>query len=528
MRFSKAVFGLLLLAACAKVVAPSGGPEDRDPPEVVSISPEPGFQSVVPSRVVIEYSERISGSESLVEVFPAEAVVTIEDRRIVIRTDDGGSVLTATVSGQLQDRRGNPVGEPLNLVWNSVPRDDFAWIRGLLSRSGGGEVTELTRCDLFLLPDTSDAYLTGYPDSTDTVLMGWLPEGDYRVVCYEDNDMSRSWDPEREPGAFELVTLVPGDTASFSLTMTIVDSIGPVISPAEAIDGWHVEIGWNEQVRSPGADGSGIRITGPDGMDVPLLGAEVFRGRSSTGLLTVYTGERLQDTLYTVSAMGIEDLAGNPSLPDSIEFWAVDSLPSYPFAVQSAYPEDGGTDVPPSGPFVISFSDWVDLETLTVLYGVTRVYDQTPVPGELIRTAPTAFEFHPEGDLLGEKQYRIDLDSGLVSLQGDTLAGKSWTFVPAWSESPGSVSGRITGIASSVVSVVVSAAGGGDMVIRGDYAPGDYRVEEVPGGRYTVSCFVDRNGSGVWDPGEPYGAWPGVIEVLPGMETPDVDLQVVP
>jgi hypothetical protein len=93
---------------------------------------------------------------------------------------------------------------------------------------------------------------------------------------------------------------------------------------------------------------------------------------------------------------------------------------------------------------------------------------------------------------------------------------------------PGSISGRITGISAQVVTLVASSAGGGENRITGEFAPGEYHLEGLPGGRYTAACFVDWNTNGIWDPGEPYGAWPGVVEVFPGIETGNLDIQVIP
>lgn len=527
MRIRKALYTALLLAGCARVVAPSGGPEDRDPPEIVQIFPEPGFTETLPSRILIEYSERISGEESIVQIYPGNADIVVKNRSMEITPENPQGIFTITISGDLQDVRGNRTAEPVTLVWNSVPEEGFAGLRALVSRSGGGNVTETSRCDFFLLPDTSAPILTQFPDSSGSLTAGWLPEGEYRLLCYEDNDRSRSWDPEREAGASRDISLLPGDTAQVSLSMSIIDSIGPVISSVEAIDGWHLEIQWNEQISTPAQGVDYVTLTGPDSLAVPIYGLSSSAGRSSTGRITVYTGQ-LQDTLYTIRVSGIEDLSGNPSLPDSLELWATDSLPSFAFSVQSAYPEDGAIDIPPSGPFLVSFSDWVDLNALDSLYTVSRVFDEAQVPGSLVRTSPLAFSFIPESDLLGDRQYRIDLDSGLVSLQGDTLGGRSWTFKPAWSNSPGSLSGALSGTSAPVILVVVTSAGGGDTRVTGEFARGDFIIGEIPGGRYTVSCFVDWNRNAVWDPGEPYGAWPGVIEVYPGIETTGVNIQVVP
>lgn len=527
MRNTCRVILLLLIAGCAKIVAPTGGPEDREPPVIERVTPEPGYTDTIPSRVVIGYSERLREDEGLVQVYPGPGDITFTGRGIAVASGESLDVLTITVSGDLQDIRGNRTDEPVTLVWNTMPESAFAGVRGLVSRTGGGSVTETTRCDLYLMPDTGSALLTGFPDSTGVVNAGWLPPGEYILQCYEDNDRSRSWNPEREPGVRERALLEAGEIQEVSLSMSITDSIGPLVSAVEPLDGWHLEIQWNEQVSAPGETSGHVTVTDPDGDAVEVLGLSASAGRSSTGRLTVYTGE-MRDTLYIISIQGIRDLAGNPSLPDTLEFWGIDSLPEQDLMVQSAYPEDGGIDVPPGGPFMISFSDYVDLEAIDSLYSVVRVADSVSVQGTLSRTSPVSFSFTPEMELLGERQYRIDLDSGLVSLQGDTLEGRSWTFRPAWSDMPGSISGSISGISAGTVTLIAASAGGGDGSYTGEYSPGEYVLESIPGGRYTVSCFLDRNGNSRWDPGEPYGAWPGVVEVFPGMDTPGTDIQVVP
>ncbi len=518
---------VVLLLSCARVVSPSGGPEDKEPPSVTGVSPEPGLMDSIPPVIIIEYSEKIFADRNSFQVYPGADEIILSSRKVEIRPGFTEGVLALTVAGDVSDRRGNSTGSPLTLVWNTVPEEDFASVTARISRTGGGSVSETSRCDMYLLPDTSSVLLTGFPDSTDSFTAGWLPEGDYLFFCYEDNDRSLSWDMEREPGALKELALTAGDTVSVDLSMTIADSIGPVISSVTAIDGWHLEILWNEQVSEPRSEETSITVMGPDSSFVEVFGIGGSAGRSSTGRSTVYTG-RMEDTLFTVAVQGIADLSGNLSLPDTLEVWSMDSLPSVSLAVQSAYPEDGGYDVPPGGPYIISFTDWVSLPALDSLYSVTLVSDSSSAPGNLVRTSPRSFSFYPDVELLGERQYRIDLDSGLVSLQGDTLSGRSWIFKPAWSDRPGWISGNITGTGASTVILVISSAGGDSGTITGTFTPGDYIVPDVTAGRYTAACFVDWNGNDVWDPGEPYGAWPGVVEVFPGIETTDINIQVVP
>lgn len=522
------VIVLVFLAACAKVVAPSGGPADISPPEVISIFPETGFVDSIPQTVRILFSEKISLSITDVQLYPQYAgEVSIRDREIEVTTDSCEGILILNISSNLEDVRGNSLSNPVTFVWNSKPEDHFATADVTLLRNGGGSVTANARCEFYLLPDTTSPQITYYPDTTGLVHAGWLTAGNYRIVSYEDIDQSRSWDPEREPGTSNEVAIPSGDLMELTMIMTIIDSIGPRMYDLLVLDGWHLEVLWNEQISIGVSDEDLVRITGPDTLPVEVYGISLSGGRSSTSRMTVYT-EELSDTLYSFSIQGVSDLAGNPSLADTLEFWATDSLPSAKLAVQSAYPADGGVQIPPSGPFYISFSDWVDDSAISLLYSVTRVSDSTAVSGDFCRTSATAFSFTPHSELLGDRQYRIDLSQGYVSLQGDSLIGQSWTFIPEWSQHPGSVSGNVSGTGATVVTMVVTPAGNDGEILTAVFAPGAYSFAEVPGGRYTVSVFVDWNSDGTWDPGEPYGAWPGVVEVLPGIETEEINIQVVP
>jgi len=521
-------FLILISAACARVVSPSGGPVDKTAPEVLEIIPAPGFVLEMPQEITFVFSENIGANTQLVDIFPVtDSEVQMNGKSISIIAPAVCEVLMVTISGELEDRRGNRIGFPLSYVWNSVPSDSFAVVSASILRDGGGVVTSGARCDFFLLPDSAKPALSQYPDSLGNFTAGWLQEGDYRIVCYEDDDRSRSWDPDREAGTERNFMLAAGDSLQITMTMTITDSIGPVISEVKALDRWHLEIYWNEQVTVSSAIPYSVIILGPDSLAVEVLGVSPFAGRSTAGRLTVFT-EELSDTLYSMKVQGITDLAGNPSLPDSLDFWGTDSLPPAPLAVQSAYPADGSTEVPASGPFFISFTDWVGDGALDTLYTVTRVADSVSVSGDLVRTSPVAFSFTPDVELLGQRQYRVDLAPGAVSLQGDTLGGQSWTFIPSWSSSPGFISGTITGTGASVVTVVVSPAGSAGEIKNSDFAPGIYSFPGIAGGRYTVSAFVDWNSDGIWNPGESYGAWPGVVEVFPGIETENINIQVVP
>ena len=73
-----------------------------------------------------------------------------------------------------------------------------------------------------------------------------------------------------------------------------------------------------------------------------------------------------------------------------------------------------------------------------------------------------------------------------------------------------------------------TGGGGDDSVLYADISPGDFIVDEIPAGRYTVAAFIDTGGDGTWSPMEPYGTYPGVVLVQPGVTTGEVDIEILP
>jgi hypothetical protein len=176
----------------------------------------------------------------------------------------------------------------------------------------------------------------------------------------------------------------------------------------------------------------------------------------------------------------------------------------------------------------MTFSDWIDLDSLRSRVRMQRVSDGSRVEGIVERVTGRAFEFVPWHQLIGGEQYRIDVDSGLVSAGGDTMPSFSWSFISAWGDEPGAIEGVLAGGNHLVLEVVAAGSGSVSYSFRID-SEGPYHLEPIAPGRYTVAAYRDANGNGVWDGlGEAYGASPGVVEVRPGLTTDGVDIDVLP
>ena len=164
---------------------------------------------------------------------------------------------------------------------------------------------------------------------------------------------------------------------------------------------------------------------------------------------------------------------------------------------------------------------------LLTRFSLSRVLDGSKVEGTLTARDSRSFEFAPLHDLMGEEQYRVEILSGLESPSGDTLQTTGWAFVAAWGDEPGSIEGVVRGGGANIVIGVTAAGSSGDSFSFG-IRSGPFVLEGIPAGRYTVSAWTDRNGNGVWDPGEPYGNCPGVVLVNPGIATTGVAIEILP
>lgn len=519
---------LVLLASCARVVAPSGGPEDLEPPLFLGSQPPPGLSAFLPQRIVLEWGERLEPFSAVPLIFPdTPHSVVFGGRTMEIRLESQppGTMLTLLLPRGLSDARGNGSSEPLNLVWTTADTTTTSKLTFQASLQGGGESPPDAVVRLQSLPDTTIFTRGAFPDTLGYGEIPWLTPGDYRILVFDDRDGSRTWEDQTEPGVASNFTLEPGGTMHLDLVMAVVDTVGPSISNAQALNTHQVLLEWNEELSRTVPDPDHFRIRSVGDREVELLGVSHMPGRTRGRLLLHTAG--MPDTLITLFASDVSDLMGNTSRPDSISFWGTDTLPAEEFAVVSVFPADGLFDVNPAGPYSITLNAWVPLDSLASRYSITRVSDSTRVEGTWSRPDAITFIFTPDQHLSGQRQHRIVLEAGLTTLWGDTLPAQSWVFSTAWSTLPGSVQGTLSG-PNRETTLVLTPAGGEGQTRTEAVMPGAYTIDAVPGGRYTLAAFVDANGNGSWDSGEPYGAWPGVLEVFPGFPTLEVDIAVLP
>lgn len=518
---------LLLSVGCARIEAPSGGPEDTDPPEVTSVRPAPGPGIPGTERIEIAWSERLEESSAEVFVYPGGGFrTTVSGRLLEIDLEEplGPRTLVVHVPPGISDLHGNLTELPIEMAFSGLDSLPPGRVEVLVRRQGGGAISERTLLELYDLATGSLLRRTS-ADSASRARLDWLDPGEYRLLCYEDPDFTLDWSRDAEAGA-ETLAVVGTSPLELEMLMTVVDTVGPVVSSVEQTDGNHIKVSFNEQVWLPPDCGGFFSISDSSGAPVAAFGAWSPGGREPRSVIVATSP--LPSGVLRLLVRDISDMVGNRTLLDSLEFESSDSLPTDSTRITSRLPEPGALSASASGPFEFAFSDWVNLDSLAARFSMTRVSDGETIAGRLERRDGRSFAFLPEHELLGEEQHRIDIAAGLRGASGDTLGAISWSFVSAWGTEPGGISGVITG-GSDLVLEVSPAGGSGSAYVFRIPSEGPYIVRPVAAGRYTVAAYADRNGNGRWDGGgESYGAGAGVVLVRPGVVTTGVDMRILP
>jgi hypothetical protein len=121
----------VLLAGCAQMGAPPGGPADDAPPEIVALTPAADSTGVRPPYTIeITFSEKMDkrSVERTLGLFPEPSWVRMEwrERTLLVDTDrasgetpDSGGTAVVTVSGRAEDRHGNAMKNPFAFAYTS-------------------------------------------------------------------------------------------------------------------------------------------------------------------------------------------------------------------------------------------------------------------------------------------------------------------------------------------------------------------------------------------------------------------------
>ena len=234
----------LLLAACASIGDPPGGPPDTTPPTVARVAPDSGSVAPPPREADVYLSEVVAERvaaprpdiSSAVLLSPVKGAVDVgwHRNRISVRPHEGfkaGRVYRLELFPVLTDLRQNRMKRGTLSVFSTGPDIPSAALSGTVVDWPGAKAGSSALVEAVLLPD-SLPYRT-LADSSGAFALRQVPAGEYLVYGVIDQDNNRVRGPRE---AFDTVRVHLTDSASVEVYAFTHDTTGPRLRTVELVD----------------------------------------------------------------------------------------------------------------------------------------------------------------------------------------------------------------------------------------------------------------------------------------------------
>jgi hypothetical protein len=237
-----AAAGLAACVACASASPPPGGPEDHNPPRVISVTPDSNAVNVRDRSVVFQFDETIndrgSGAQELDNFFlvsPSDGAprVSWHRSRIEVRPRNGfrdNTAYTVTLLPGFSDLRGNTARSGASVVFSTGPTIPPDNITGTVFDWAAERPAQ--RALMQAMTPDSLLYLA-QSDSLGHFTLGPLPPGSYLVRAIIDANNNRALDRNEQ---FDTARVTVPQTAALELRTIVRDTLPPRIASVTPVD----------------------------------------------------------------------------------------------------------------------------------------------------------------------------------------------------------------------------------------------------------------------------------------------------
>lgn len=213
---------LALLASCASIGNPSGGPRDEDPPRFVRSNPAPGSVNVTRDRIEIEFDELVNVKDAFTNVVVSPVSksvprVSSQGRKVIVQFNDTlipNTTYTVDFANSIEDNNENNKLQGFTYTFSTGPQIDSLQISGMVLSAEALEPQQGMIVGIHSnLSDTAFATIPleriAKTDDRGRFSIRGIAPGNYRIYALADvdNDYKRA-NPE-EAMAFYDFTLSP-------------------------------------------------------------------------------------------------------------------------------------------------------------------------------------------------------------------------------------------------------------------------------------------------------------------------------
>jgi hypothetical protein len=506
---------MLLFVACAKDLAPPGGPPDTKPPTILATSPVEGDTLIsVDASIRIMFSERIQAKAAAGALFispplKAEPRVKVKGATLIVDPAvnlDSGKTYVVTIGASLADLVGNRMTSSSAFAFSTGSHIDSATVKGIVYNQFRPE-PNFRVFAYEMKPWLYDSLFAVVPDYiTETGKDGhyefkYMRPGEYLVLGVEDKDRDNKINGESErvalPNSTAMATKITESATEYSLYVSKYDSLNFVLANCRGIAG-----AVTMEFSGGKLDAATIN---PDSIRISPRSGETFAPQTATafeleaGKLHIWSARLLPDSSFNIKISGLHSMEGRHL--------------------------DGDTsacdvrlrEVDEEKPTVISRSPGTDrslmlpVETLSVVYsepmiikpGAAKIVaDSTFSIGlQAVAGFGTEYRFIPDDSLPANRRLKFMMSNRLVTdLYGNSPADSlyQFDFTVTSPESLGLLTGTIEG--DDTVTLFLQGLTRKMKYTFSHSGTEHYRWQLYPDS-YMLYAFADQNHNHRWDLG---------------------------
>lgn len=514
----------LLLIACAGQRLPEGGPKDSEPPEVISVSPEPNTINFSGSSVSLEFNEYVDRRSVESAIFISPNIENVEydwsgtEVTIVFNQElRKNTTYVVSVGTDVVDvRAGNRMAKAFSISFSTGDKIDNGTISGKVydEKPDGVLIYSYRLNDIN--PDTLNPavtkpdYLTQTGSSGNFTLIN-LAAAKYRLFAVRDEYRNLLYDPETDAaGTTDDVIITSMDTLKSGIKFIIAmeDTTSPRIISAQSTDNRHVFVQFSEPLDSSSVSKKSFQILDTAGHS-SLSVLNYFPQGNQFNTYTIVTDKQSADSLYLLKVDGVKDKSGFliSSIAQTKQFTGSSVKDTIPSSIVFSTVKDSTTAIFPSDELTFEFSDMLQQPIKDSTVSLFRKKDSVHIPIQLKILNQAAFSVKPKLKFAVNERYVLRVHWNFLrdpfsNVRKDSIT--SFSFMISDPDNLGSIEGAFNGFIGRFPIIEAQNSSDKKQPALGVKTSelGKFVFTQLPEGRYTLKAFDDVNKNKIHDAGK--------------------------
>lgn len=517
------LFSFFILIKCATRGHPSGGPEDKTPPEIISTFPTIDSLGVEDlDEIIITFSERMDESSVKKALFISPPLeyeldwsggdeLTLQLSSDTLQKDQ---TYVITIGADAKDSRRNRLKESFQFAFSSGDKLDRGQISGTVYGVDQKEVLYVFAYSISpkdtIDPRYKKARFLTQTGKDGIFHLNYLPLGEYRIYVVQDQNKNLIFDAAYEkvgiPLRDVLIDSILLSHQGLNFKLTTIDTTSPFITGARAINDKTILLRISEEIKRPDLDFLSVVDT-LNGDTLEIKG--LTKTEKSGSQYYIFTSKQDSAAPFQIAVDGLIDTSGNKQFePSIVYFTASSTTDTTRFEILNINPKDSLKNFSIFSNIKIHFSLPINTNSISNSFNF--------VENEIDTVAGSwKWNEYKNGSfsLLDKKlqpgtDYHYYIQTGLVkSIWGDTLSDSLITrmFSTLSPDEFGSLSGKININPKINKNVYLIARSLGSKNINYTAAIAEnnqFNFEWLPEGKYLLNGFLDLDNNGKWSPGK--------------------------